>query len=454
MNKMFEKLSIQMDQRCVEWDRLDTPGVIVAVIQDGKFVHHHGYGCANLEHDVPITSSTVFDAGSIAKQFTGMAVAMMAQQKKLSLEDDIRQYLPEVPDFGSPILIRHLAHHTSGLRDWICVLGLAGWRLNDPMLTEDVLTMSRYQNELDFKPGAEFDYCNTGYTLLAEIISRIEGEPFPQWINTHIFKPLDMTQTCIVDDLSHLIPNRANSYYPTQQGAFINADDRMAVIGAGSLWSTSEDLAKWLVNYETQEVGGPEVIQLMHERGELNDGTQLDYGLGLEFFDYRGLYNVGHGGQWAGFQASITRFPAHKFNILALGNLSSIDPTSLVLHAADLYLDEYLTTAESEPEWEGVTDSALVAEVSQFNRMEEYAGKYYSPELDVIYEVSLQSDQLVAQHRKHGTLRLTPVAKDEFNGNQWFLGRIQFARDGDTNVIGFRASNMRVRNVKFNKCDW
>ena len=235
MNKKLDVLSAQIDEHCKGWDRSDTPGVVLAVIQNGEFVHHRGYGSANLEYEVPITSSTVFDAGSITKQFTGMAVAMLIHQGKIALDDDIRQYLPEVPDFGNPILIRHLAHHTSGLRDWICALGLAGWRIDDTMTTQDVLTMVKYQKELDFKPGTEFDYCNTGYTLLAEIISRVESEPFPQWISANILSPLGMVQTCIADSLSRLINNRANSYYPTQNGTFINADDRMAVVGAGSL---------------------------------------------------------------------------------------------------------------------------------------------------------------------------------------------------------------------------
>ena len=193
----------------------------------------------------------------------------------------------------------------------------------------------------------------------------------------------------------------------------------------------------------------------MHKRGVLNDGTLLDYGLGLEFFGYRGLYNVGHGGQWAGFQASITRFPEQQFNVLALSNLYSVDPTSLVLHAANLYLDDYMTVAESEPEWEGAENEVPAAEVPKLDGVEEYTGNYYSPELDVIYVLSLQSeDQLVAQHRKHGVFQLTPVAKDEFNGNQWFFGQVRFSRNADAEVTGFRVSNMRVRNVRFNKCDW
>src|SRR4051794_10174074 len=202
----------EIDRLFKAWHHPDTPGAAVVVIKDGNVFYQNGYGCADLAHGIPITSETVFDVASVSKQFTGLAVAMLIAERRLSLDDDIRAHLPKLPDFGKPITIRHLLHHTSGLRDWSPTLALAGAGWSDPFTIDDILRMLSRQRELEFDPGATSLYSNTGYNLLAEIVAKITGQSFRSWTDENIFKPLGMRHTHFCDDPTEIIWNQAACY--------------------------------------------------------------------------------------------------------------------------------------------------------------------------------------------------------------------------------------------------
>ena len=204
----------EIDQIFEKWDRSDTPGAAVAVVKDGEIIFKKGYGLANMEYEIAITPNTVFHIASVSKQFTAFAALLLEKDGIISMDDDIRKYIPEVPDFGKTITLRHLATHTSGLRDQWDLLALGGWRLDDVITTEHVLKLVNKQKGLNFDPGEEFIYCNTGFTLLAEVVARVSGKTFAEFCEERIFQPLQMDRTLFYDDHEKIVPNRSYSYYP------------------------------------------------------------------------------------------------------------------------------------------------------------------------------------------------------------------------------------------------
>lgn len=331
-------LAGKVDQLFVLWDRKDSPGAALAVIKDGNIVHARGYGSANLEYDIPTTPSTIFHVASVSKQFTAFAITLLAHQGKLSLDDDIRKHLPEMHDFGTPIAIRHLIHHTSGLRDQWESLAIAGWRLDDVITKQHILRMAWRARELNFGPGSEFLYCNTGYTLLGEIVERKTGMSLRAFTDSAIFKPLGMTNTHFHDDHQMIVRNRAYSYAPDPTGGFRYSPLNYANVGATSLFTTVEDLARWVKNFEDGAVGGMEVIRQMHERGILTKGDTIDYAFGLSHGTYKGLKTIAHSGADAGYRSVIVRFPQQRFAVIILSNLGSFNPMGMAQKVADIYL--------------------------------------------------------------------------------------------------------------------
>ena len=246
VEKIFEK-----------WNRTDSPGCALSVIKDGHIVYKHGYGMANLDHNVTITPSTVFHVASMSKQFTAASILLLAQQGKLSLDDDVRKYVPELPDFGSRITIRHLIHHTSGLRDQWDLLELAGWRYSLDLITdEDVMSVITRQKDLNFKPGEKHVYCNTGYTLLAIIVKRVSGMSFREFTTKNIFDPLGMANTHFRDDHAEIVKGNAYGYEAEKGKSFRLSLTNFDTVGATSLHTTVEDLALWDENFYHPRVGG------------------------------------------------------------------------------------------------------------------------------------------------------------------------------------------------------
>ncbi|RPH35843.1 class A beta-lactamase-related serine hydrolase, partial [bacterium] len=313
------------DQLMSPWKGKESPGASIGVVMDGKLVFARGYGMADLESGLPNTPQTIFHMASVSKQFTAMAILMLADQKKLSLDDSIQQYLPEMPDFGRTITIRHLIHHTSGLRDQWNLWALGGGRLDDVITQDELYRLVTRQRELNFTPGSEHFYCNTGYMLLAKIVERASGVPFRVWMQQNVFAPLGMAHTQIYDDHQRIVRGRAYSFEADSAG-FHKSVLSYANSGATSLFSTVEDLAPWLGNFWDPRVGGERVLQMMQQRGVLTKGDTLSYACGIVIDRYHGLLRFSHSGGDAGYRTYIASFPEIHGGVIVLSNLGSFNP--------------------------------------------------------------------------------------------------------------------------------
>ena len=334
-----DELEPRVDAIFASWTTRGAPGCAVAVMRGGELLFAKGYGAANLEYDVPITPSTVFHVASVSKQFTALALGLLVAEGKVSWDDDIRRYVPELPDFGTPITLRQLAHHTSGIRDQWALLQMAGWRWGGDVIRQsDVLDLLSRQTALNFIPGTDYVYSNSGYTLLAVVVERVSGQTLPEFTARRLFRPLGMAHTAFRDDHTMLVRNRAYAYARDGFGNYRLSIPDFAIAGATSLFTTVEDLARWNRNFGTGEVGGRDVLRQLQERGALVDGARLSYAFGLAHGAYRGRRTIGHGGTDAGYRSEFLRFPDEDVAVAVLCNTGTADPGRLALNIADIFL--------------------------------------------------------------------------------------------------------------------
>ncbi|HEX5166195.1 MAG TPA: serine hydrolase domain-containing protein [Thermomicrobiales bacterium] len=349
-----------IDAVFADWDRDDSPGCALAVVREGEIAYARGYGMSNLEHGVPITPGSIFHVASISKQFTDMCIALLASEGALSLDDDIRQYVPEIPDYGETITIRHLIHHTSGLRDMWSLLRMAGWRADDLINETDMLWVASRQAAPNFRPGDEYLYSNTGYALLALIIHRVSGKTLRQFAHERIFEPLGMTSTHVHDDHTEIVKGRTQAYEPRKGGGLRISIPVFDVAGTTSLFTTVEDMARWDDNFHQHTVGGAAILEQMQTPGRLNDGGPMTYGFGLNIHSYRGLPLVEHSGADAGYRAQYLHFPEERLAVVCLCNLSTMTPRTLALAVADIMLgDQFPEPVYDETLEPGRSDASL-----------------------------------------------------------------------------------------------
>ncbi len=377
-------ISKQVDTIFAKWDTPTTPGCILGIVHHGEIVYSRGYGMANLEYSIPNTADTVFDVGSVSKQFTAACVLLAAEQGKLSLDDDVRKFIPELPDYGQTITLRHLIQHTSGLRDYLDGFLLAG--LDCPSVT-DAYEQITHHKELNFITGEQYSYCNSGYFLLAQVIQRATGKTLRQFANELIFQPLGMTHTFFHDDYPEIIRNRATGHTPHPNGGYgISVFPSEAVVGAGGLQSTLNDLLIWERNYYNNRLGsrGAAFIQDMLKSGALNNGETTYYGLGLSVFQYRGLFVCQHAGAIAGYCAHFLTFPDKEFSVICLANTNDVALNEMVRKVADLYLvDEYpepasATVSLSDEQRKAVCGHYLNLSIPMVVHVIEYEGKMFA----------------------------------------------------------------------------
>jgi RNA polymerase sigma factor (sigma-70 family) len=441
---------VRVDPLFNAWNRPDSPGAAIVVVKDGAVVYQRGYGCANLDYGVPITTQTVFDAASVAKQFTGLAIAMLIDQGKLSLDDDIRTHLPEVPDFGTPITIRHLLHHTSGLRDWPVALALSGTAWSDLITTEKILEMVRHQRELNFPPGESSLYSNTGYNLLAAVVAKVSGQSFRAWTQTNLFQPLDMKHTHFCDDPTEAISQRAESYVSAGKAGHRHVVSQLSALGSSSLMTTVEDMGKWLINLETARVGGRAAIEAMKQRGRLNSGTNFAYGFGLGLDPYHDLEAESHGGGWAGFRSAVLSVPAKRFGVAVLSNVAHLDAERLAKKVADVFLGY-------QPEAEPAKTPSKPPPATKIDPLTfpQYVGDYWSEELQVAYQVEVRQGKLMISHRLRGSAGMMQRDPDRFDTEKLpeidLEVSIEFVRNAESEVVGFKLSARRLRNLWFTR---
>ncbi|MDB4875629.1 MAG: hypothetical protein JWM41_2075 [Gemmatimonadetes bacterium] len=426
------------------YSSLDAPGCALGVYQDGRIAMAKGYGAANIEYRIPLSGTTPMIMGSVSKQFTAAAIALLVQDGRISLDDDVRKYLPELPDYGKRITINNLVHHTSGLRDFWALAEAAGMRLDDGYTVSDMLALASRQHHLNFDPGAEYNYSNTGYIALGEIVHRVSGKTLREFAAERIFTPLDMRISHFHDDHNQPVSGRAFAYSPAAGGAWkINVWNN-DIVGQGGLMTTVEDLAKWDENFYTGTVGGPAFLARQLERGRLNDGTLLAYAFGLEVMEYRGLPLVEHSGSTGGYRTDITRFPSAHTSVVTMCNVSTANSVGLAHQVADIVLASRFTKPVPGPraaaQQGAATATAVTVPVTGFG------GQFYSDELNSTYDLNPVGGTLVLRRAHAGPDTLRAVDARTFRGAGLTL---HFDADGSASAQRFTVDNGRARGLEF-----
>ena len=433
----------RVDQLFQQWDKPASPGCAVAVMKDGRIVHKRGYGIADLDRGEKITPATVFHVGSISKQFTAAAVLMLKHEGKLSLDDAVKTYVPELPDFGVKITLRHLLHHTSGLRDQWELLRLAGWGPSDLITDEDVLTMMSRQRTLNFPPGSEFLYSNTGFTLLAQIVKRVSGRTFRNFTTERVFQPLVMEHTHFRDDHAEIVKNIAYGYRQMGNRFDLNVPN-FDTVGATSLLTTVEDLALWDENFYTARVGGEAVIKELQEPGRLDDGTTIDYAAGLVVTKYRALKIVEHAGEDAGYKAHMMRFPDQHFSVATLCNLASINPGALNRKIADIYLASELGSTEAAA-------GDFTTPQPGPDRLAALAGVYVDPDDGIrVLRLRVEDGKLWGGGLNGKGYELRAISDTRFR-YVVFQTELSFPQDETGTPTGFTARTKEGKSFKFSR---
>lgn len=432
-----------------------TPGVAVAVVKDGKMVFKKGYGTANLELDVPITTTTVFQIGSVSKQFTAFAIYLLEKQGKISLEDDVRKYIPELPAYGKTVRIKHLLAHTSGVKDQSAVMSLAGWQSGDATTTEQVIRMLSRQKELNFEPGSQYLYSNSGYTLLAEIVRRTSGQSFAAYTKKNIFEPLGMNDTQFYDDFEKIVRNRADSY-ELVSGTYKKMPLNNSVDGPSNLYTTVEDMAKWVLNFEKPVVGDAELIRRFDEPSLLDNGERVVYAVsdgnpgyhakGQILWNERNVKRYSHGGHAAAFRSFLGRFPEQRLSVIALSNDEHYLNADTSMKIAELYLKDLQPAPVPN-----AAPAANKPTVAPNASLRDFEGRFYNAELDTAYRAKAANGKLLLSHIRYGDIALSDAGKDKFSGTIGFPVQIEFVRSSNGIVTGFRISNWGAKNVKFGK---
>ncbi|HEV8446640.1 MAG TPA: serine hydrolase domain-containing protein [Gemmatimonadaceae bacterium] len=414
----------------------DAPGCALGVSKEGRTIYERGYGMANLETGTPIRPSSIFHVASVSKQFTATAIMLLARDGKLSVDDNIRKYLPEIPDYGTPITIRHLLTHTSGLRDQWELIGLARGRFEEDRITEaDVMDIVPRQKALNFKPGDEYLYSNTGFTLLAVIVKRVSGQSLRDFADARIFKPLGMTSTHFHDDYTMLVPNRTSAYQPRGSSWRVSVPN-FDVYGATSLFTTAGDLLKWENNFDKPVVGDRALFKQMETQARLTNGDSTGYGFGLSMGTYRGARVIEHNGADAGYRSYAGRFPEQGLAIAIACNTSTANTTGLARGVADVYLASALAPATTVASNAG-NDVAQQAVAVPAASLAKRVGTYIQPTTRTIVELIARDGKLY-QSRAPNAPPLVALAEDRFRSE---TGRVAVFRAGehagfDVNIPG------------------
>jgi CubicO group peptidase (beta-lactamase class C family) len=416
-----------VDSLFAAWNKPGNPGCAVGVIQDGRWVHRAGYGIANLSTGAPITADTRFYMASVSKQFAAASVVLAARQGKLSLDDPIRKWIPDFPEYGQAVTVRNLLQHTSGVRDYLVLLSLNG-KIADVHPDDEVLKLIARQTALDFTPGSEYSYSNSGYFLLSVIIKRATGMSLRDFAERNMFGPLGMRNTYFYDD--HTKPHPAGPLamgYTPKDGAFEpSLYANFEQVADGGLYSTINDVMAWDQNFYQPKVGDQTYLDLMQTPGKLNDGRPLEYALGLMARDYGGLRTIVHSGGFMGYRTIIQRFPDQRFTAVMLCNLGTISPETLALRIADIYLADALDRSQAE-----------------------LAGEYWSEELGTTWRLVSRNGTVTVVPEKGAEGRLASQGKGKY-GYSGMLGpaTLTFTREGEQ-VTGFSLDAGRARGLRF-----
>ena len=369
-----------------EWNNDTSPGAAIGIAKRGTTLFSRGHGIAHLDYSVPIRTDSLFYIASTSKQFTAAGIAMLANQGVIRLDADIRTWLKELPFSEPPITVRHLLHHTSGIRDYGTLMALQGRNFNQYFDNSDTIALLARQRGRNFAPGSQYRYCNSNYVLLAEILKRSSEMTLQEFSQKHFFGPLKMTRTQWVTNPRLIMPSRVASYVRTEGNAgLLRLDVNFGGQGDGNLWTSIQDILKWDANFYEPIIGGDEFVRLLQMPGELKDGTQLDYGFGLSLGIHKGCKTISHGGQLFGYSAELLRFPERGLSVAVLANISSIDASDMARAIADIVLNLPESIEPTNDNFSELKEGDTTA----------YIGEFYEANVGRVLTVSFHGGKLV-----------------------------------------------------------
>ncbi len=398
----------KIDELLSIYDNSDTPGVAVSVTKDGKTMYQKGFGMANLEYNIPISPTSIFSVASVSKQFTAFSILLLEAEGKLSLDDDIKKYIPELEHlntFGKTITLRNLANHTSGTREQSDLLYLAGVGFVDVVTNEDAFKIVTNQKEINFEVGSQYEYCNSAFMLLAKVVERVSGKSFSEFTKEKIFTPLNMKNSFFLDDAEKIIKNRVYSYCPFGSG-YQKSLLNYSIVGSTGLCTTVEDLSLWALNFQKGIVGNTAIFDKMQKKSKLNSGEEISYALGQEIKNYKGLEVIFHGGGDAGYRSYLLRIPSQNFTLAIAGNSETFNPLSIAYKIVDYYLENELTAPK-------------ITEVKETINIKNEILKSYQGNYEVIaglfFTITSNSDTLFVETSDNNQkTELYPISENEF----------------------------------------
>ena len=459
-----QKMEAAVDEVFEDLTAPGSPGCALGVYRDGQMIYAKGYGLANVEESVLITPKTVFDIGSTSKQFTAASILLLEKQGKLSVNDDLRKYLPELPDYGKKISILQLLNHTSGLRDYLTLMELAGINTDSVTTDDDALALIVRQRAVNFAPGSEWLYSNTGFFLLSVIVKRVSGKTLREFAAENIFTPLGMTHTQYRDDHTSLVADRAMAYDADErrEGGYTLNVSYFEQTGDGAVHTSVEDLLKWDQNFYTGAIGGKIFLAELQEHGKLNNGKVLDYAKGLTVAEYRGLHTVRHGGAWGGYRAELLRFPDQHFSVVCLCNVANAKPSKRANEVADVYLGSLMKPRDVKKELDEDKKKESHGAALTAGQLQTYVGDYWGEELGVAYRLGIADGNLrvagildrsgLPRMNHFSPNELRPTGEDQFTVGSRFV-TLKFKRDGNGAVSGFELDAGRTTGVTFTRAD-
>jgi CubicO group peptidase (beta-lactamase class C family) len=442
----------RIDAVLAAYDKPDMPGCVLAIMQDGRVIHERASGLANLEYRIPLTRHSVFEIASASKTFTALAVLLLEQDGKLSLNDPVTKYIPGLPDYARTITIRHLLGHTSGLRDAAILLMLAGRTYDDTTEWPELLALISRQKELNFQPGQDAMYSNTGYLLAAQIVRKSSGRTLRQFADEHIFGPLGMKDTHYIDNRWELIPGRASGYSPEEHGRFSNNNSgAVDMTGAAGVHTTLEDLERWETVFFDAKSNLAPLIARMQQAATLDDGQPaapkdipIEFGLGLWREQWGKRTIVEQSGIWGGYRSGIYRIPDERFSAICLCNRSDPDPERLTRQVAEIFYPDVREEphAPSKPSDAAKTPEPVIG-TKELKRLE---GSYRCDELNATYHLTVRDGKLHAEVG-HIDLTLSPESKTRFRGGPLVLTTTKAGLQIDVDNPLFAIHNLHLTRV-------
>lgn len=402
-----------IDQIFAQWNKPDVPGCGLGIIKDGKLIYARGYGMANLEYDLPNTSTSVFRIGSTSKQFTAACIVLLAKQGKLKLSDNLAQFFPAFPAYAKKITVQHLLNHTSGIRDYLLLASLKGLENDSYYTDEDLMQWLVNQKELNFAPGDDYLYSNSGYWLLGKIVGKAAGMNMAEFAKKEIFEPLGMKHTHFHNNHQQIVKKRASGYMPIRKGGYRISMTTLDMIGDGGIFTTIEDIKKWDDAFYKHKVFDQKFWRMMTKQGVLNSGRVLDYASGLMIDEYKGLKTVSHGGAFVGFRAELLRFPEQRFSVAIFTNRGDANPTGMAYQVADILLKDQLEKQNRQAQGNESTAKHTPIKLSK-KALEKFAGYYWNDARSYSRKIYLRNDTLRYFRSATSESSLVPIGKNQF----------------------------------------